>query len=256
MKKQNEDRFYIGGRKVILDALKNGKSLQKIYVQHGVRGPEINRIEQAARKAKVPVIQMDSRKFERLSTLENHQGVLALIRFPNILTQDQFIEHELPQLSKKSLSLIVYADRFNDPHNLGAIIRTSEIFHVDAVCFPLKEAAPISPGVVKASMGAALEQKLVAVRTPFNFLSLIKEKGYFLIGAEKNNESIDIRTFSFPDKVCLIIGNEENGIKHSLKKLIHHYVMIPQLGKTESFNASVAGGILLYEFIKQKKTPS
>ncbi|RMG36462.1 MAG: hypothetical protein D6732_08205, partial [Methanobacteriota archaeon] len=149
-----EDPYFIGGRKVILDVLKSRKPLQKIYIQHGARGPEINTIEQLARKNRVPVVQMDKHKFQRLSRLAQHQGVLALIQFENIISQEHFLDQVLPDLKNNKNATIVYADRFNDPHNLGALIRTSELFNMDAVCFPQKEASPISPGVVKASMGA------------------------------------------------------------------------------------------------------
>ena len=178
--------------------------------------------------------------------------MLALIQFENILSQEIFLQQFLPSLRKKSKATLLYADRFNDPHNLGAIIRTAELFQIDYVCFPQKDASPISPGVVKASMGAALQQKMVSVRTPFNFLSELKNAGFSLIGAAQRHDSKPLWDIHFPSFTCLIVGNEEGGIKHSLKKLVDTFVHIPQFGKTESFNASVAGGIILYEIIRQK----
>lgn len=243
-----EDKFFIGGRKVVLDALLKGEGFQKIYIQHGSRGEEIDRIEKLARKSKIPLVQMDKRKFETLSPNRHHQGVLALTRFPNILTQERLLE----EVAQRNRAFLLYADRFNDPHNLGALIRTAEIFAVDAVAYTLKDGAPISPGVVKASMGAALKQKLVAVRTPFQFLQALQKNGFSLVGAQSGENSIPLWEYQFPEKCCLIIGNEESGIKHSLQPLIQVSIHIPQWGETESFNASVAGGIIIYEYIRQK----
>lgn len=251
-----EDKYYIGGRKVILDALKANKPIQKIYLQFGSEGPEIREIEQLARRKKIPVTRTDKLKFNKLSKLKNPQGILGLLRLSNMMDMNVFLDVHLPKLVEAGQSVLVYADRFNDPHNLGALIRTAEILRADAVCFPIKDSSPISPGVIKASMGAATQIPLIMVTTPFNFLEQLKQFGFHLIAAQKNSASIPVWDYHFPPFSCVIIGNEESGVKYSFTKLIDQFVHIPQHGRTESFNASVAGGILLYEIDRQKTTTS
>ncbi|MCK5076643.1 MAG: RNA methyltransferase, partial [Calditrichia bacterium] len=159
----------------------------------------------------------------------------------------------LPKMEKKNDTLFLYLDRIQDPQNFGALLRSAELMGVDAVFYPVKESTPVTSVVIKASMGAALLLPLIAIKTPFNFLEIIRQKGLSIIGTLKEKDkSISLPKYNFASNNCLIIGNEETGIKNSLRKLCDAFVYIPQVGRTDSFNASVAGGIILYEIARQK----
>ncbi len=247
-----KDKFYIYGKKVVIEALQRGEKLQKIYIQHGIGKEDYRMLEKSARKNGIPLTQIDKHKMEKMVKGKNHQGVAGLLNFENIIDQNEFSALVEKLASQQERITLLYLDRIQDPQNFGALLRSAEIFGIDAVLFPIKDSVPITPVVIKASMGAALMLNLVTVKTPFNFLSSLKEKGFSLIGALKEEHiSVPSQDFIFPEKSCLIIGNEENGIKNSLRKICDHFVHIDQKGKTESLNASVAGGILLYERMRQ-----
>jgi len=247
---------YIYGKKVVYEALARGDRLQKIFIQHGINKEDYKKIEKMARRNKIPLTQIDSRKIEGIVKNKNHQGMVALLSPTNIYSQEYFIDNLLPEFKKKRTTLFLYLDRIQDPQNFGALLRSAELFGVDAVFYPVKDSTPVTPVVIKASMGAALLIPLIPVKTPYNFLELLKNTGINIIGSLKDeHHSQTLPAFSFPPQKCIIIGNEESGIKNSLRKLCSHFVYIPQTGNTESFNASVAGGIILYENARQT-TPS
>ncbi len=255
MKAAKMEKKYIYGKKVVYEALSRNEKLQKIYIQHGISNEEYRKFEKLARKNKIPLTKIDSRKIGKFVKDSNHQGVVALLSFENIITQEYFVDKLLPDLLKSDNNLFLYLDRIQDPQNFGALLRSAELLGVNVVFYPEKESTPVTPVVIKASMGAALMLPLISIRTPFNFLEMLKKNGINIIGSLKDEDkSILLHEFNFPEKNCIIIGNEETGIKNSLRKLCDAFLYIPQPGQTESFNASVAGGIILYEIIRQKTT--
>jgi len=247
------ENLYIYGKKVVLEALQRNEKLQKVYLQHGIKKEDYRTFEKLARNNKIPLTMVDRRKIDKFVKNENHQGFVGLLSYENIHTQDEFLNSLLPKMENNNENLFLYLDRIQDPQNFGALLRSAELMGVDAVFYPVKDSTPVTSVVVKASMGAALLLPLIALKTPFNFLEILKGKGLSIIGTLKDKDkSISLPDYNFAYKNCLIIGNEETGIKNSLRKLCDAFVYIPQVGRTDSFNASVAGGIILYEIARQK----
>jgi 23S rRNA (guanosine2251-2'-O)-methyltransferase len=247
------NEFYIYGRKPILAALKAEANITKIIIQYGITGDEINQINYLARKIKIPITTYDKNKFYTLLKTnnldkENHQGVVALREIGISLPLFQLIDEAY---EKNEFPIILFLDEIQDPHNLGSIARSAESVGAAGLIIPESKSSPITPVAFKTSAGALEYLPYCSVKSVPNTLAYLKERGFWLIGTdmEANHNYFDI-DYNFP--VVLIIGNEGKGIRHSLVKQCDYVVKIPTLGKTESLNASVSAGIILFEILRKR----
>ena len=172
----------------------------------------------------------------------NHQGVLLEI--------GEFCYTELDSIIKnKDKCTIVILDHLEDPHNLGAIVRTCEAAGIDGIILPKNRSVSVNETVLKTSVGAIFNVKICQVTNLLNTIKYLKKNGFWLYGADMSGENYcDV---NYANKTCLIIGNEGNGLARIVHESCDYIVSIPMIGKVNSLNASVAAGILIYEVIKR-----
>ena len=235
----------IYGRNPVLEALQHPGQVQKIYVQHGSQSGKLGQIYRIARQQKLPMVTADPRKLQQMVGAVNHQGVVALIAAVQVLDLDELT---LPQDRDACL---VIADRIQDPHNMGAIIRSAEVFGAQAVIFSTRENVPITDTVVKASAGAALHCPLYRADNLVNAVRALKPLGVWVYGAALEAD-VPLWEVDFRRHCAVIIGSEEKGIRPLLLKNCDQTFRIPQIGQTQSLNASVAAGVTLAEMLRQR----
>ncbi len=238
----------IYGRNPVLEALQAGVQVQKIYLQHGMHGRRRRQIVQLARRRQVPVSEVDAEKLQELAGAVVHQGVAALV-FPVCLLE---LEELIALAFQNSpMPCLVFADGLEDPHNLGAIIRSAEVLGAQGLLFPARRASPITTAVVKASAGAIWHLPLCRIGNSANALVQLKAAGFWIYGAD-SRASNPVWTLDFARPMVLIVGSEGKGLSQPVRKQCDTLFAIPGTGHTESLNASVAAGIALYEALRQR----
>lgn len=248
------DEFYIYGRKPIIAALKAEASISKIIMQYGIAGEEINLINFLSRKSKIPITTYDKNKFVALLKSnnlekENHQGIVALREIGVSLPLFQLVDESY---DNNNFPILLLLDEIQDPHNLGSIARSAESAGASGLIIPETKSSPITPVAYKTSAGALEYLPYSSVKSIPNTLAYLKERGFGLIGTDMEaNQNIYDIDYNFP--VVLIIGNEGKGIRQSMLKQCDFIVKIPTFGKTESLNASVSAGIILFEILRKRK---
>ena len=227
------------GRNVALELLKKSEKIRKIYLQDNFHDENlISLIE----KFKIPVIYR--RKIE-LDQLANgvHQGI--------ILDVEDFRYSEIESFYNKDDCFLVILDHLEDPHNFGAIIRTSEAALVDGIVIPKNRGVDVNGTVIKTSVGTTENVPIAMVTNLKTTLDELKKNGFWIVGTDMEGE--DYREIDYSGKIALIIGNEGSGMSRLVKESCDFIARIPMYGKVNSLNASVAAGIMIYEVVRQKK---
>ncbi len=236
------------GRKPLLEALNSGKDIERVIIAHNQHGRVIEKIIIAAKKRGIKVSRMSAAKFKEFEDTANTQGVIGIasdLKF--------YGEREILEVVKKENNPVVLAlDSIQDPHNLGAILRTADAAGVSAVIVTLHNSAPFSDVVEKTSAGAVNHLKISRVRNLSKTLEDFKSEGFWIVGSSLEGGK-DFTTIDYNMPVVIVVGNEGKGIRPSILKKCDFLVKIPMSGKVQSLNVSVATGILLYEIVKQRK---
>ena len=228
------------GRNVAKEILKKDKKVEKIILQEGFDDKEINSLIENG-NFKVEVKQ--KRDIDRLAE-GVHQGIILYIPDYKYKSLNEVLENE-PQF-------LVLLDHLEDPHNLGAIIRTSEAAGVDAIIMPKDRQVMINSTVMKTSVGTLDNMDIVAVTNLVQTIEELKKNGYWVVGTALEN-SVDYRDIDYSGKIALVIGNEGSGISRLVAKSCDFIAKIPMYGTTNSLNASVAAGIMIYEVVRNRK---
>src|SRR3989339_1811777 len=239
----------IFGRKPVLEALKSEVELEVVYIAFGQHGDVINQIFSAAKKRGVKITQLSTQKFDSLSEGQNAQGVVALKGVQKYFELDEIISE-----SKKSkFPLLLILDSIQDPHNLGAILRTAECAGVDGIIVTTNQSAPITDTAEKISAGAVSYVKVCRVNNLVQTMNILKEEGFWTVGTSLNN-SKNYAEMDYKMPVALVMGNEEKGIRKLVAETCDFLVKIPMNGKVDSLNVSVATGVLLFEINRQRNS--
>ncbi|MCL6097496.1 MAG: 23S rRNA (guanosine(2251)-2'-O)-methyltransferase RlmB [Bacteroidetes bacterium] len=240
----------IYGRKPVLEALKSDAELEVVYVSYNQHGEIINQIFSAAKKRGIKISQLSSSKFELLSEGNNAQGVIALK-----VTQKYFELGELIDAAKNSsLPLLLLLDSIQDPHNLGAILRTAECAGVDGVIVTTNQSTPITDTVEKISAGAVSHLKICKVNNLVQTIQQLKKEGFWITGSHLTNESKNFSDQDYEMPLALVVGNEEKGIRKLVAENCDFLIKIPMKGQIDSLNVSVATGVLLFEINRQRNS--
>ncbi len=239
------------GRNAVIEALKSGSNISKIHVLYSAHGGSLNQIYSLAKRNGIPLSRVDSKQFgeltKGLSPGESAQGVVASITKIKFETIDSIVE----SVSGKKNPFILILDRIQDPQNFGAILRSAAFFHADGVIIQKEEQAPVNETVVKTSAGGAFHVKIARETNLHHAITYLKEKGYWIAtGAGQSPLSITEVDFKMP--IAVILGNEGGGVKRLLREKSDITFAIPQLGKIDSLNVSVAAGIICYEVSRQR----
>lgn len=237
----------IEGRNPIIEALKNKRPMEKIMVNKASKEGSIRKILAMAKDNNVIIQEVDRHKLDEISESHAHQGVIAITSDYKYYDLDEILE--IPKTRNEDPFFIIL-DGITDPHNLGSIIRTSDAVGAHAVIIPKRRSVQITPIVAKASAGAVEYLPVCRVTNIVNTIKTLKEKGLW-IGAV----DMDGNTFyqeNLGGSLCLVVGSEGEGISRLVKKNCDFVVSMPMSGNVTSLNASVAGGILLYEVYRQR----
>ena len=224
--------------KEILKKFQKNESIKKAILQNNFNEKDILSL---LNEKKIQIIYEEKAKLDAL-VKNNHQGVILDVGDYNYVTLDSII-------SNKDNCKIIILDHLEDPHNLGAIVRTVEASGIDGIILPINRSVSVNETVMKTSVGALVNVKICQVTNLNNTIKYLKKNGFWIYGADMNGE--DYSNISFSSKSCLIIGNEGNGLARIVRDSCDYIVSIPMYGKVNSLNASVAAGILIYEMVKK-----
>ena len=236
----------IAGRNPVLEALKSGREIDKIFIKKGQPDGSLRPLVKKARDRGIIISEVDKKKLDELSGGENHQGVVAFVSEIKYKTIDDILK---TAEDRGESPFVIILDRITDPHNIGAIIRTAECAGAHGVIMPKRASAPINEIVAKTSAGAVEYANICKVTNLASAIDTLKEKGLWITGADMNGESMyDI---DFTGGVGLVIGSEGEGISRLVREKCDFIASIPMKGVVSSLNASVAAGILMYEVVRK-----
>lgn len=244
---QGERNDIIAGRNPVMEAIRSGRSIESVLVAKGERNGSVVAIVAKAKQRDIPVKEVDSKKLDFLARGVNHQGIIAQCAVKEYSTVDDILT-----LAKDrgESPFIIVLDRIEDPHNLGAIIRSAECAGAHGVIIPERRSAGLSYTVEKTSAGALEYMPVARVKNITSTLQKLKEQGVWVYGTDMNGENY--KKVKFDGAVALVIGNEGKGIGPLVAKECDVIVSLPMKGKINSLNASVAAGILMYEIANDR----
>jgi len=235
------------GRKPVLEALNQDIPIEQLYVALNLHGKIIDAIIVAAKKRNVKINRMSPHKFKEIEKGANSQGVIAVgsdLKFYSV-------EEILSSLSTIKNPVALLLDSIQDPHNLGAILRTADAAGVNAVITTMHHSASFTDVVEKTSAGAVNHLKICRVNKLSTFIDILKKEGFWIVGASlKGDRNYSEVNYNMP--VAVILGNEGKGIRPSIENKCDFLVTIPMKGKVQSLNVSVSAGVMLYEILKQR----
>lgn len=241
------DDQYVAGRNPVLEILKTGKEIEKLYILKGELHGSINKIIGIAKDRNIQIQEVDKKRLDQLSEGNIHQGVVALVGSYDYVTIDDILNRAK---ERNQPPFIVILDEIEDPHNLGAIIRTAECAGVHGVVITKRRSALVNQTVYKSSAGAVEHMLISKVNNLTNTVKELKDKGLWIYGADMDGENFHFNT-SLEGAIALVIGNEGNGLSRLVKENCDVIVKIPMLGQISSLNASNAAAILIYEVVRQ-----
>ena len=236
------------GRNAIDEALKSGRTIDKVFVAAGDTDRSLQRLAAQAKEAGAVVVPVDRRKLDQMSTTRSHQGIIALAAAHVYYTIDDILEEAA---SRGEAPLIVICDELSDPHNLGAIMRSAECAGAHGVIIPKRRSVGLTATVAKASAGAVEYMKVARVTNINHTINELKEKGVWIYGTAAEG-SVPMYKADLTGPAAIVIGNEGDGMSQLVRKNCDCLVHIPMKGKISSLNASAAASILLYEAVRQR----
>jgi 23S rRNA (guanosine2251-2'-O)-methyltransferase len=236
------------GRKPVLEALNSNEEIEQVYILFGQQGNIINAIRVAAKKRGIKCNQIPLERFRTYTPSQNAQGVIALKQDFKFSSLDEILN----EAKKNPLPLILVLDEIQDPHNVGAILRSAECSGVNGIILTKYNSATITSTVTKTSAGATEHLKICQVNNLSQTIDELKEKGFWIAGSSLEN-SKNYTEVDYKIPIALIVGNEEKGIRKLTASKCDFLVKIPMIGKIQSLNVSVATGILLFEILRQRK---
>lgn len=228
------------GRNVVNEILNSKTKIYKVFLDNNFNDQDIlKKIDRLGLKK----FHVDKNKIDKMCSNSANQGIALDIEEFSYLTIDSIVKDD-------KANFLVMLDSLEDPHNFGAIIRTCECAGVDYIIIPKNRSVSVNSTVYKTSSGALNNVKIVEVVNLANTIRKLQDLGYWVYGAEANG--VDFRSVKYDGKTCLVIGSEGHGLKQIVANSCDQIISLPMKGKINSLNASVAGGILIYEMMKFK----
>ena len=251
------------GRNPVREALERGDGrVEKVFLLRGAHGTGVDAIRTAARAAGVPVQNVPAQRVEMLAPRQTHQGVVAVVAPVAYADVDEMLAGIAPDLDtvRALKPVVVVLDEIEDPHNFGAILRSTVAAGGAGVVVPERRMAPLSSAAVKASAGTALRIPIARVSSIASALEQAKERGYWVVGldgglATKGDpERFTVWSYDWDRPVVLVVGNEGKGLRPGVRAACDALVEIPMRGEAESLNASVAAGIALFAAVRGRES--
>ena len=236
------------GRNAISEALKSGRTIDKVFVADGDTDKGLQRLAAQAKEAGAVVVPVDRRKLDAMSFTRAHQSIIALAAAHEYVTIDDILEEAA---ARGQAPLIVICDELSDPHNLGAILRSAECAGAHGVIIPKRRSVGLTATVAKASAGAVEYMKVARVTNINSAIAELKDRGVWVFGTAAEG-SIPMYQADLTGPAAIVIGNEGAGLSPLVRKNCDVMVNIPMAGRISSLNASAAASILLYEAVRQR----
>ena len=247
-KQNNHFDDQVEGRNSVLELLESEKDINKIFVSRGEKQGSINRIIGRAKGKGIVLVEVDKSKLDEMSQTGNHQGVIAIVPPFNYCNVEDILDEAK---NKNEEPFILILDGIEDPHNLGAIIRTAETAGVHGVIIPKRRACGVNSTVNKTSAGAVEHIKIARVNNINDTIQYLKDNGLWIIGTDGSAEN-NYYEQDLTGPIALVIGSEGTGMNRLVSENCDILVKIPMKGKITSLNASVSAGIVTYEIVKQR----
>jgi len=236
------------GRNALTEALKSGRTIDKVFIAAGETDRGLQRLAAQAKEAGAVVVPVDRRKLDAMSVTHAHQGVITLAAAHEYVSIDDILQEAA---DRGEAPLIVICDELTDPHNLGAILRSAECAGAHGVIIPKRRSVGLTAVVSKASAGAVEYMKVARVTNINTAMAELKEKGVWIFGTAAEG-SIPMYQADLTGATAIVIGNEGEGMSQLVRKNCDVTVSIPMKGRISSLNASAAASILLYEAVRQR----
>jgi 23S rRNA (guanosine2251-2'-O)-methyltransferase len=237
---------WLTGFHAVEEALAAGRALDRIVIARGRHGERVEAVVQLARSKNVPVRFEDRLQLDRLAGTPDHQGIAALAAAKPALELEDLLAAKTPQ------GLLVLLDGIEDPHNLGAIVRTALAAGANGIVIPERRAAGLTDTVERASAGALAHLPVARVKNLVRAMEEMKEAGYWLIGLDERAEK-KYTEADFSGQVGIVLGGEGEGLHELTRKRCDFLVSIPTSGPVRSLNVSVAAGVVLFEVVRQRQ---
>ena len=245
---QAEANGIIEGRNAVIEALRSGENIDKIYLAKGETDKTLGHIASRAREKGIVVVEADRRKLDGMSRTHAHQGVIALAAVREYVSVDDILADAA---AKNESPLIVVCDEISDPHNLGAIIRTAYCAGAHGVVIPKRRSAGLTSVVAKTSAGAVSHMKVARVPNIPSLLKDLKKQGIWVFGTAANGTT-GLYDADLKGAAAIVIGSEGDGMTRLAAENCDFLVSIPMKGDLNSLNASASAAILLYEAVRQR----
>ena len=244
----NQKSNIICGRNPVLEAVRSGREIDRLLVAHGVSGGTVSAIIAKCSTNGVLIKEVSPQKLDWYCGGANHQGVAVMFASQEYCSVDDILKTAEERNEKP---FIVICDEIEDPHNLGAIIRSAEACGVHGIIIPKRRSASLNATVAKSASGALEYMKVARVTNIPNEIDRLKQKGIWVFGADMDGDDYTAVDFDIP--CALVIGNEGHGIGRLVAKKCDEIISLPMHGKINSLNASVAAGILMYEVVRKRR---
>lgn len=241
------DKNLVIGRNAIIELLESGKQIEKIFLQTGTRGEFEKELRQKMKGREIPLQYVPAPKLNKM-TNGNHQGVVAYISMIAYQSVSDVVSH---LYENGEIPMLVVLDGVTDVRNFGAIARSAEIFGAHAIICPIKDSAIINEITFKSSAGALAHIAVCREKSIANTIDLLKSMGLAIYAADHHADK-KVQDIDFSIPCALVMGDEGEGVSNYVLKNTTETFTIPQIGKTESLNVSVATGVILYEMSKSR----
>lgn len=237
----------ICGRNSVLEAVRSGREIDRLLVAHGCSGGSVAAIIAKCSAKGILIKEVSAQKLDYLCAGANHQGVAVMFS-----TQEYCEVADILALAKERNEnpFIIICDEIEDPHNLGAIIRSAEACGVHGIIIPKRRSASLNVTVAKSASGALEYMKVARVTNIANEIDNLKKQGVWVFGADMDGK--DYTSFDYSIPVAIVIGNEGKGIGRLVSEKCDEIISLPMKGKINSLNASVAAGVLMYEVVRKR----
>ena len=237
----------IEGRNAVLEAFRSGRCVDKLFILDGCQDGPVRTIVREARKTATIINYVTKERLDQLSETRNHQGVIAQVAAYEYASVDDILAKAR---EKGEPPFLILLDNVEDPHNLGAIIRTANLAGAHGVIIPKRRSAGLTATVAKTSAGALNYTPVAKVTNLVRTMEELKEQGVWFVCADMDGESMYSLNLTGP--IGLVIGNEGEGVSRLVKEACDFTAAIPMKGDIDSLNASVAAGVLAYEIVRQR----
>ncbi len=239
----------IVGRKPVIEALKAGTAIERIILLAGIQGKPIEEIRSLAKQQRVTIVETSRQQFREIANDQMTQGVVA-----TLMTRHKYVSVEsILEIAnrRQAKPLVLILDEIEDPHNLGALIRTAECAGVHGVIVPKHHSAPVNATVTKASAGATEHIAIAEVTNVVSTIDELKKENFWIVGLDEEGDKL-FDAVDYTSPIAIVVGNEGNGIRRLVKEHCDFLVRIPLHGKIQSLNASVAGALVMFEAVSQR----